>query len=80
MPRPRRVEPFLLVLKDEDKGIFTVVGPMTDDTPWIDRISKAQERKRQVTCYTADRALSRAEVIANAERFLKLRYVDEVFV
>jgi hypothetical protein len=80
MPRARRVEPFLLVLKDEDKGIFTVVGPMTDDTPWIDRISKAQERKRQVTCYTADRGLACAEVIANAERFLKLRYVDEVFV
>ncbi len=80
MAKTRRVEPFLLVLKDQDRKIFTVVGPMNDDTPWIDRVSRAQAQKREVTCYTADRALSRDQVIAEAERSLGLRYVEEVFI
>jgi hypothetical protein len=80
MPKHRRVEPFLLVLKDEDKKVFTVVGPMDDDTPWNNRVNKAQEQKRNVACYTANRVLSREEVIAEASQFLGLRYVDEIFV
>jgi hypothetical protein len=80
MPKARRVEPFLLVLKDEDRSIFTVVGPMSDDTSWNDRVCNAQAQKRQVTCYTADHTLSRDQVIVEVARSLGLRYVDEVFV
>lgn len=83
MPKAPRVEPFLLVLKDEDKGIFTVVGPMTDDTSWNDRVCKAQEQKRRVNIYhTERRPLSRQQVIADAQRELgqRYRYVNEVFV
>jgi hypothetical protein len=82
MAKPHHVEPFWLVLKDEDRNIFTVVGPMTDDTPWIDRVSKAQGEKRQITCYEEKRALSREQVIVEARHFLGQRYrhVDQAFV
>jgi hypothetical protein len=83
MPRARRVEPFWLVLVDDDKRAFTVVGPMSDDTQWNSRVCKAQEQKRRVNIYNTElRPLSREQIIADAQRNLgqRYQYVDEVFV
>ncbi len=83
MPRFRRVEPFWLVLYDDDRKIFTVVGPMTDDTPWIDRISKAQAQRRQIGCSNLG-ARSDGQAISEAQQFLGHRYrhvhVNEILV
>ncbi|MGC8520060.1 MAG: hypothetical protein ACP5P4_16320 [Steroidobacteraceae bacterium] len=83
MPRSRRVEPFWLVLYDDDRKIFTVAGPMTDDTPWIDRISNTQAQRRQIGCSNLG-ARSDEQAIAEAQQFLGHRYrhvrVNEIFV
>jgi hypothetical protein len=77
MVKARHIEPFYLVVKDMDKGVFTVVGPMTDDTSWTHRICQAQDAGRQVTCYTAGRGQSKAQIIGTAERELGLQYINE---
>lgn len=43
---------FYLVVKDEDKKIFNLVGPMTDDSVWNERASVARSAGRQVTCFS----------------------------
>lgn len=80
MPRLRKIDPFYLVLKDEDRDLFAVVGPMTDDTPWIHRVCQAQDKGRQVRCFTAGSDQTREQVIANAQHQLGLKYTDEIFV
>jgi len=75
--------PFLLVLLDESRKVFTVVGPMADDTEWNSRVDKAQKQGRQVTIYqTAHPPLSRVQVIADAQLSLGpgYRYVNEDLV
>lgn len=47
------VQPFLLVVVDEDKKHFAIKGPMTDDRPWINRVCAAQASGRQVRCFTS---------------------------
>src|SRR5919106_111661 len=45
-------EPFLLAVVDEDKGVFTIEGPMIDDTPWNHAVCCAQNAGRHVRCFT----------------------------
>ncbi len=71
---------FFLVLKDEDRGLFAVIGPMTDDTPWNNRVCQAQDQGRHVSCYTPGKSLTRDQVIAGVKQQLKLKYTDEILV
>ena len=50
---------FLLVVTDRDHGRFTIEGPMTDDTPWIDAVESAQKLGRQINCHTPGTGTSR---------------------
>lgn len=52
MPRSRQIDPFLLVVVDHDQKIFSVEGPMTDDTRWNSAVVSAQQSGRQVNCHT----------------------------
>jgi len=63
----RRIEPFLLVIVDDDRHVFSVPGPMTDDTAWNKRVSDDQDRGRQIRCYTPGRSETRDQVISAAE-------------
>lgn len=65
MPRDRRIEPFLLAVVDDDKGIFSIEGPMVDDRPWNDAVCKAQDAKRSVRCMTVgpDDATAEASLV-----------------
>jgi hypothetical protein len=80
MPRQRKIVPFLLVLKDEDRGLFTVVGPLIDDTPWIDIVSRAQAQGRRVNCFTPSPSQTREQVINEVRTQLKLKYTDKSFI
>jgi hypothetical protein len=62
MPRPR-IEPFLLVIVDDDQHAFSVVGPMTDDTNWNNRVCDAQAKGRQVRCHAPGRSQTREQII-----------------
>lgn len=52
MPRQRRIDPFLLVVVDDDRKQFAVEGPMIDDAPWNHAVVLAQDAGRQVRCFT----------------------------
>jgi hypothetical protein len=58
---PKR--PFFLMVIDEDRGVFSVEGPMVDDRPWQSAARKAREQRRRIVCGPtgADRELLAAE-------------------
>lgn len=80
MPRPHTNELLHLVIQDEDRSLFTVVGPMADDTPWIERVCAAQKTGRCVRCSSAGRGQTRESIIRSAREELGFEYTDEVFV
>lgn len=69
---------FLLVIKDDDAKVFSVEGPMLDDTPWIDRVVAAQKSGRSVRCETPLASLSRPEVVAQMKATFSYTEVDRV--
>lgn len=79
MPRQRKIDPFFLVLKDEDRGLFSVVGPMIDDTPWNNRVCQAQDQGRQVGCFTPGASQTREQVIANVQQAAKAQIHGQGF-
>jgi hypothetical protein len=43
--------PFFLIVADEDRGVFCVEGPMTDDAPWRAAARHALDRQqRHIAC------------------------------
>jgi hypothetical protein len=63
MPKTPKIEPFLLVIVDDDRHTFSVVGPMMDDTGYIDRVSAAQAKGREVLCHSPGRSQTREQII-----------------
>jgi len=61
MLRRRQIDPFFLVIVDRLKGLFTVEGPMTDDTEWNEAVCSAQKAGRFVTCSLGPGTQSRLE-------------------
>jgi len=45
---------FYLIVTDQDKGTFSVEGPMTDDRQWNRAVVTAQKSGRRVRCSTAN--------------------------
>jgi hypothetical protein len=81
MAKARRAKPFLLLLEDQDQKVFTVAGPMTDDTEWGKRVSKAQAEGCRVNiCGTEHRSIPLEQFIAETQQLLgeRYRYVEEV--
>lgn len=69
MPRPRRIEPFYLVLIDREKKIFNIVGPMVDDRDWNKRITQTQSQGRNVGCFTwENRTDSKDQIIVGYKK------------
>jgi hypothetical protein len=62
-----RIEPFYLVIVDDDRHLFSVQGPMSDDTSWNNRVYQAQERGRPIRCYTPGRGQTRDQVVNGAK-------------
>ena len=44
--------PFMLVVVDEDHEMFSVEGPMMDDTLWNSAVCRAQDEGRRVRCFS----------------------------
>ena len=51
MAAARKIDPFVLVVADHDKKVFTVEGPMVDDNPWNTAVVRAQEQGREINCF-----------------------------
>lgn len=52
MSRKKQVLPFYLAVVDDDNKVFSIEGPMVDDTPWIDSVVSEQEKGKAVRCFT----------------------------
>jgi hypothetical protein len=63
MSRRLRIEPFLLVIVDDDQHAFSVLGPMSDDTDWNNRVCEAQSKGREVRCHAPERSQTRQQII-----------------
>jgi hypothetical protein len=65
---------FFLVLVDEDRKLFNIVGPMTDDTAWGRKIVELQESGKNVRCFAlaADRSVD--EIVALYSRQTGYKY------
>lgn len=50
MPRDESSQPFFLIVADQDRGVFAVEGPMTDDRPWNEAASYARTHQHRVVC------------------------------
>src|SRR6266542_5353516 len=74
MPRSHRVDPFFLVVADSDNGVFTVEGPMIDDTPWNRAVVRAQKAGRNVKCSNGGR--DRNEAVKAFRQAYGLRFVE----
>src|SRR3546814_14824606 len=46
------IEPFVLIVADHDRRVFSVEGPMVDDNPWSKPVVDAQDGgKRHINCF-----------------------------
>ena len=46
------VKPFFLVVTDGDHHRFTVEGPMSDDTRWVDAVVREQGKQKAINCHS----------------------------
>lgn len=72
---------FLLCNKDHDRKLFSIEGPMDDDTPWIDLVIKGQKLGKQLQCETLRLDLSKEEAITSIAKSSGYKHVTskEIF-
>lgn len=78
MPRVRKIDPFFIVVTDEDQQTFNVLGPMADDSQINHRVVLCQSQGRKVNCHTAGSSQSRAQIIASYTQQFGFSYSDEL--
>lgn len=71
-------DPFMMVVSSEEKRIFTVVGPMIDDTELTHKVFQAQGRNLRVRCFAAHPGMTREQVIAETKRHDQVVYVADL--
>lgn len=76
MPRKRNIDPFYLVIKDEDNHIFNVIGPMKSDIEWTEKICELREAGRKVICFTHPVTDSKESIIQMMSRSGEYEYSD----
>lgn len=77
MPKSRKIGSFYLVVTDADQKVFTVVGPMTDDSSWNKCVCDAQDAGRKVNCFTPGPGQSKDEIIAGVRKQLRFEYAEQ---
>ncbi len=60
----KRAELFFLILRDQDKKKFNIVGPMVDDSGYTRRTAELQEHSRDVRCQSIPVVAGVSEVAA----------------
>lgn len=53
MSKSRKRGQFSLVIVDRDKKVFNVIGPISGDSLWNERVLTARESGRDVMCYAS---------------------------
>lgn len=70
MSDDRPIQPFFLIIADQDRGFFSVEGPMTDDRPWKNAARSARDNDRRIECGPA--GLDRDALATDYQRAHKL--------
>ena len=66
-----------LIEKDDDKKIFTVIGPISDDTKYVEKTCLLAKQGRNVSISTADtEKSSKVELINEFKKMSKYEYVE----
>ena len=73
-------EPFFLVLIDRDHNVFNVLGPVSDDAPYVREVNRVQRKGRNVDLHNPGEFDERDEVIRSVTRRLGFTYTDEPIV
>jgi hypothetical protein len=58
---------FWLLVTDSDNNVFSLPGPMSDDTDWANRVAAAQKRGRRVNWVTIAADADRAALVERAK-------------
>ena len=66
-----------LIEKDSDRKIFTVIGPIFDDTKYNEIVCLLQNKGKNITVATADSEKNtKAKLIDEFKNMLKYEYVE----
>lgn len=76
LAQPNQIQEFFIIVADSDKKIFSVLGPMTDDTKITEEVVLCQERGQNVNCHTPGRGQSREQIIDNYSRQFGFTYSE----
>jgi hypothetical protein len=52
-------QPLFLIVIDEDRGVFSVEGSMTDSRPWQSSARNARDQRRRVVCGPSGQIVTR---------------------
>jgi hypothetical protein len=66
-----------LIEKDSDRKIFTVIGPIFDDTKYIEKSCLVQRQGKNITISTVDsKKNTKPKLIDEFRQMLKYEYVE----
>ncbi|HDM8047757.1 hypothetical protein J0676_05925 [Vibrio sp. Vb2880] len=71
------MQSFFVIVKDFDKGTFSVEGPMVDDTRIINQVCEVQNTGRRVNCEATKAYKSIEELRISVEKNLNLKYSED---
>jgi hypothetical protein len=80
MTRNRKAKPFYLIIIDEDRRVFNVVGPLHDDEEWNSRVVEMQNKGRKVRCFSRHEPSSRDLIIAETSQGGPYKYSDRLII
>lgn len=68
---------FFVIVKDFDKGIFSVQGPVSDDTEITKLVCDAQNSGRNINCEATSAYKSISELKVSVEKNSGLKFSEE---
>ena len=80
MPRSRKIEPFYLVIIDDDYNIFNVVDRLTSDRDWNRQIVDLRDIGRNVRCFSHPGTYSTESIINMISNGGRYRFSKQLIV
>jgi len=73
----KELRKFFVVVVDEDRGLFNVLGPMVDDTGITNGVYEAQQTGREVRCFSVEMPMTQEAIIQQYAAESGMAYVTE---
>lgn len=75
--RRKPIEPIVFIILDEDRRLFSLTGPVVDDTEWTSRVIRQRNSGRNVKLCEAPKGLTRDELMAHTREWSGYIYTDD---